>query len=51
MLAFEPIFAVGADAFCLENMILITEDGHEVLSAGLPYTAEEIENVMDGRGR
>jgi Xaa-Pro aminopeptidase len=51
VLAFEPMFAVGADAFYLEDMILITEDGHEVLSAGLPYTAEEIENVMDGTGR
>ncbi|MFN8571082.1 MAG: aminopeptidase P N-terminal domain-containing protein [Gemmatimonadaceae bacterium] len=43
VLAFEPIFSVGADAFYLEDMILITPTGHEVLSAGLPYTAAEIE--------
>ena len=30
----------------LEDMIVVTETGHEVLSAGLPYTAEEIETVM-----
>ena len=51
VLAFEPMFSVGADAFYLEDMILITEDGHEVLSAGLPYTAEEIETVMSGASR
>ncbi len=51
VLAFEPMFAVGPDAFYLEDMILVTEDGHEVLSAGLPYTAEEIEAVMTSSGR
>jgi len=51
VLAFEPMFAVGADAFYLEDMILVTETGHEVLSAGLPYTAEEIETVMATHGR
>ena len=51
VLAFEPMFAVGADAFYLEDMILVTESGHEVLSSGLPYTAEEIETVMASGGR
>ena len=46
VIAFEPMFSAGADAFYLEDMILVTESGHEVLSAGLPYTAEEIEAVM-----
>ena len=45
-IAFEPMFSAGADAFYLEDMILVTESGHEVLSAGLPYAAEEIEAVM-----
>lgn len=48
VIAFEPMFSVGADAFYLEDMILVTATGHEVLSAGLPYTAEEIEAMMDG---
>jgi hypothetical protein len=27
-------------------MILVTASGHEVLTRGLPYTADEIEAVM-----
>jgi len=46
VVAFEPIFSVDDDAFYLEDMILITETGYEVLSAGLPYTAKEIETAM-----
>jgi Xaa-Pro aminopeptidase len=46
VVAFEPIFSVDEDAFYLEDMILITETGSEVLSAGLPYTAKEIEAAM-----
>lgn len=46
VLAFEPIFSVGKDAFYLEDMILVTASGSEVLSAGLPYTADEIERAM-----
>ena len=50
VLAFEPMMAIGPDAFYLEDMILVTETGHEVLSTGLPYTAEEIERVMASDG-
>lgn len=46
VVAFEPIFSVDDDAFYLEDMILITDAGHEILSAGLPYTAREIEAAM-----
>ena len=46
VLAFEPMYSQGADAYYLEDMILVTETGHEVLSTGLPYTADEIEAVM-----
>jgi len=49
VIAFEPMFSVEKDAYYLEDMILITETGHEVLSKGLPYTAEEIEAFMGGR--
>jgi Xaa-Pro aminopeptidase len=48
VLAFEPMLQIGAHAYYLEDMILVTADGHEVLSAGLPYTATEIEDAMAG---
>lgn len=48
VIAFEPMFAVGNDAYYLEDMILVTESGHEVLTKGLPYTADEIESRMAG---
>ncbi len=48
VLAFEPMVAVGADVFYLEDMILITPTGHRILSEGLPYTADEIEAAMAG---
>jgi Xaa-Pro aminopeptidase len=47
VVAYEPGFVVGEDAYYLEDMILVTDGGHRVLSAGLPYTAEEIERVME----
>lgn len=50
VIAFEPMIAVGPDAFYLEDMILITSQGFEVLSEGLPYTAAEIEAVMRSGG-
>jgi len=50
VLAYEPMVEVGDDAFYLEDMILVTESGHEILSAGLPYSAEEIAALMAGAG-
>ena len=44
--AYEPMFSFGPDAYYLEDMIVVTETGYEVLSTGLPYTADEIEAVM-----
>ena len=46
VIAFEPGFSVDDDAYYLEDMILITETGHEILTKGLPYTAEEIARAM-----
>jgi len=43
---FEPIASVDGQAFFLEDMYLITKNGAEVLTPGVPYTAEEIEAVM-----
>lgn len=42
VLAYEPMFVWEDDAYYLEDMILITGDGSEVLSPGLPYSAEEM---------
>lgn len=46
VLEFEPMFAVAGQAFYLEDMILVTAAGCEILTTGLPYTAEEIEKTM-----
>lgn len=46
VLAYEPMLVVGDDAFYLEDMVLITETGAEVLSPGLPYSAAEMEAFL-----
>jgi Xaa-Pro aminopeptidase len=46
VIAYEPGLRIGSDAFYLEDMILITPTGHEVLSSGLPYDADEIAAMM-----
>ena len=43
---FEPIASVDGQGFFLEDMYLITKDGAELLTSGLPYSAEEIEAEM-----
>jgi Xaa-Pro aminopeptidase len=47
---YEPIFVVGGQGFYMEDMILVTANGFEVLTKGLPYTAAEIERAMRPRG-
>jgi len=46
----EPkLYAPELDiAIMIEDVILVTEDGYENLSAGAPRTVEEIERVMQG---
>lgn len=46
IIEFEPMFAAGGQGFYLEDTILITETGHEILTPGLPYSADEIEQMM-----
>jgi Xaa-Pro aminopeptidase len=43
---FEPIGSVDGQAFFLEDMYRITKDGAELLTPGVPYTAEAIEAAM-----
>jgi len=49
VVAFEPIFSVDGQGFYLEDMILVTKDGHEILTPGLPYSAEEVERATRPR--
>jgi Xaa-Pro aminopeptidase len=44
--AFEPDLLVQGQAFYLEDMILVRSDGIEVLTPGLPYSADEVERTM-----
>ena len=46
VLDYEPIFVVDGQGFYMEDMILVTPNGVEVLTKGLPYTASEIERAM-----
>ena len=46
VLAYEPIFSVGEQGFYMEDMILVTRTGYEILTRGLPNTASEIERAM-----
>lgn len=46
VLALEPMLTVDGVGLYLEDMILVTPAGAEVLTKGLPYTAVEIESAM-----
>jgi Xaa-Pro aminopeptidase len=43
---FEPIASVDGQGFFLEDTYLIVKDGSELLTLGVPYSAEEIEAAM-----
>jgi len=45
-IAFEPIASIAGQGFYLEDMFLITKNGAELLTPGVPYSAEEIEAAM-----
>jgi Xaa-Pro aminopeptidase len=46
---FEPIASGNDQGYFLEDMYLITETGAELLTPGVPYTAEQIEAAMRRR--
>ena len=50
VVALEPMMSVDGVGFYLEDMLLVTAAGTELLTAGLPYSADEIERAMR-RGR
>ena len=43
---FEPIASIDGQGFFLEDMYIIRKEGAELLTPGVPYTAEEIEAGM-----
>ena len=43
---FEPIVSIGGQGYYLEDMYLISKTGAELLTPGVPYTAEEIETFL-----
>ena len=43
---YEPIASVDGQGFFLEDMYLITKKGAELLTPGVPYSADEIEAAM-----
>jgi Xaa-Pro aminopeptidase len=45
-IAFEPIASIQGQGFYLEDMFVIGKDGAELLTPGVPYSAEEIEATM-----
>lgn len=53
VLDYEPIFVVDGQGFYMEDMVLVTPTGFEILTTGLPYSAAEIEKAMHraSRGR
>jgi len=46
---YEPIFSADGQGFYMEDMILVTRTGFEILTKNLPYTAAEIERAMRHR--
>ena len=49
VLDYEPIFSADGQGFYMEDMILVTRSGVEILTKNLPYTAAEIERSMHSR--
>lgn len=46
VIVLEAALSVGGQEFYLEDMVLVTPQGHEVLTADLPYSAEELEALV-----
>lgn len=43
---FEPIASVDGQGFFLEDMYVVTKHGSEIITPGVPYSAEDIEAMM-----
>jgi Xaa-Pro aminopeptidase len=49
VICYEPRFTAGDQAFFVEDTILVTGDGYEILNPTLPYSAREIERAIAGK--
>jgi Xaa-Pro aminopeptidase len=49
VICFEPAIVAGNQAYFVEDTILITADGHEVLNPALPYSPDELERAIAKR--
>jgi Xaa-Pro aminopeptidase len=49
VVAYEIMYALEGEGFYLEDMLLVEPNGFRNLSAGLPYSAAEIERAMARR--
>jgi Xaa-Pro aminopeptidase len=47
VICYEPLFSAGGQGFFVEDTVLITADGHEVLNPTLPYAPQDIEKSMN----
>jgi Xaa-Pro aminopeptidase len=45
-LAFAPEFNLGDQRFYIEDVLLITQDGYELINPPLPYSPDDIETAM-----
>jgi hypothetical protein len=48
---YEPAVVAGGQAYFVEDTILITSDGHEILNPPLPYAPSDLERAMAKRRR
>ncbi len=46
VVAYEVMYALEGEGYYLEDMLVIEPNGFRHLTAGLPYTATEIERAM-----
>jgi Xaa-Pro aminopeptidase len=49
VICFEPAIVAGNQAYFVEDTILVTATGHEVLNPALPYAPEELERAIAKR--
>ena len=50
-IAFEPQASINGQSFYLEDNFVITRTGTELLTPGMPYTADQIETIVRTQAR
>ena len=46
VICYEPALIAGGQAYFVEDTILITRGGHEILNPPLPYAPADLERAM-----